>query len=324
VRELSTMTVVRAIDGSLVPATVPPPEAAAGQLLVRVELAGVNYWDVMQRTGAVPLGPGGVPGVEGTGVVLRAGAGAPSELVGRRVAWSKVTGSYAELVAGDAGWFLPVPDAMPAEQAAGLLMQGVTAQYLATATAPMHAGESAVVMAAAGGVGTLLTQLLTEAGVRVVGVIGTAAKAEVARAAGACDVLVDTGDDLVDAVRSVVAGGVRVVFDGNGGPATPRSFGMLAARGWVVLFGTAAGPIPPLDPGLLAAGSHVVTRTAGKHFAGTPSTWRARAEDVLARAEAGRLRVFPDVVLPLSAAAAAHERMESRSSTGKIFLRPSA
>jgi NADPH2:quinone reductase len=315
------MNVVQVADGRLVPGSLAVPRPGPRQVRVRVDLAGVNYWDVMQRTGAVPLGPEQIPGVEGTGVVLEAGPGAREDLVGRRVAWSKVPGSYAAEVVGDADWFLPVPDDLEPEQAAGLLMQGVTAQYLAADTAPVRAGETAVVLAAAGGVGTLLTQLLTAAGARVVGVVGSPGKADVARAAGAAEVLVD-GDDLVDAVRSVAPEGVRAVFDGNGGPATPRAFGMLAPRGWVVLFGTAAGPIPALDAAPLAAGSHVVTRTAGKHFAGDPVTWRSRAEDVLSRAASGRLRVFPDAVLPLPDAAEAHARMEGRANTGKTFLRP--
>ncbi len=161
----STLTVVQAVDGRLVPASLPAPRPGPGQLLVGVQFAGVNYWDVMQRTGAVPLGPSRVPGVEGTGVVLEAGAGAPDDLVGRRVAWSKVPGSYADHVVADADWFVPIPDTLPAEQAGGLLMQGVTAQYLATDTVPLRAGDTAVVLAAAGGVGTLLTQMLTAAGV---------------------------------------------------------------------------------------------------------------------------------------------------------------
>jgi NADPH2:quinone reductase len=317
-----TTPAVQAVDGRLVPACLPAPRPGPGQLLARVELAGVNYWDVMQRAGAVPLGPERVPGVEGTGVVLAAGTGAPEDLVGRRVAWSKVPGSYAARVVADADWFVPIPDTLPAEQAGGLLMQGVTAQYLATDTAPLRAGDTAVVLAAAGGVGTLLTQLLAAAGVRVVGVVGSAGKQDVARTAGAEEVLVDEADGLVEAVRRVAPEGVRVVFDGNGGPRTPRAFGMLAPRGWLVLFGTAAGPIPAVDPGLLAAGSHVVTRTAGKHFAGDAPTWRARAEDVLTRASAGTLRVFPDVVLPLASAAQAHARMESRQNAGKMLLRP--
>jgi NADPH2:quinone reductase len=298
------------------------PQPGTGELLVRVALAGVNYWDVMQRTGAVPLPASGIPGVEGVGVVAAAGDGAPADLVGRRVAWSKVNGSYAGTVVGAADWFLPVPDDVSDEQAAGLLMQGVTAQYLASDTAPLEEGDEAVVLAAAGGVGTLLAQLLVAAGVRVIGVVGSAAKVDAARAAGAAEVLVDSGGDLVAAVRATVPDGVAAVFDGNGGPAAPRALGMLRPRGWLVLFGTAAGAIPDLPAGALGAGSYVVTRTAGKHYAGDPAAWRPRAEDVLARARAGALTVAPVTVLPLTEAAEAHRLMESRTSAGKLLLRP--
>lgn len=316
----SPAVVVR--DGALRPDVVPVREPGPGELLVRVTLAGVNYWDVMQRTGAVPLPPSGVPGVEGVGVVEAVGEGAPEDLVGRRVAWSKMPGSYAGAVVGTSDFFLPVPDDVSDEQAAGLLMQGVTAQYLARDTAPLGDRDAAVVLAAAGGVGTLLTQLLVAAGVRVIGVVGTAAKTDAARAAGAAEVVVDDGDDLAAAVLARVPGGVAAVFDGNGGPAAPRALGMLRPRGWLVLFGTAAGPIPDLPAGALGAGSYVVTRTAGKHFAGDPATWRPRAEDVLARARSGALAVAPVAVLPLEDAAEAHRRMESRESTGKLLLRP--
>lgn len=313
---------VVAQQGALSPAESAPPEPGPGELRVDVALAGVNYWDVMQRTGAVPLPASGIPGVEGVGVVAAVGDGASRDLVGRRVAWSKVPSSYAGAVVGSADWFLPVPDDVADEQAAGLLMQGVTAQYLATDTAPLVDGDAAVVLAAAGGVGTLLTQLLVTAGVRVVGVVGSAAKVEAARAAGATEVLVDSGDDLAAAVRKAVPDGVAAVFDGNGGPDAPRALGMLRPRGWLVLFGTAAGPIPDVPAGALGAGSYVVTRTAGAHFAGDPGAWRPRAEDVLARARAGELTVAPVTVLPLAEAAEAHRLMESRASAGKLLLRP--
>jgi NADPH2:quinone reductase len=140
-------------------------------------------------------------------------------------------------------------------------------------------------------------------------------------------VLVDGGDDLVTddlvaMVRDAAPGGVAAVFDGNGGPAASRALGMLRPRGWLVLFGTAAGPIPDLPAGALGAGSYVVTRTAGKHFAGDPTAWRPRAEDVLARARSGALTVAPVTVLPLTEAAGAHRLMESRTSVGKLLLRP--
>lgn len=319
---VGTTTAVRLVDGELHVGQVPRPVAGEGELLVEVELAGVNWWEAMQLAGQVPTSASGIPGQEGAGRVVAAGPGADAGLVGRRVAWSKVPGSYAEHVAGAAGWFAPVSD-LPADQAAGLLFQGVTAHYLAEDTAPLVSGDAVVVLAAAGGVGTLLTQLLTARGVRVLGVVGSPEKADVARAAGAAEVLV--GDaQLTDRVRELVPDGVAAVFDGNGGPDVPDRFGLLRPRGWLVLFGTAAGPIPAIEPGLLAAGSHVVTRTAGKDFSGDPETWGRRAADVLERAGRGELRVLVGEVAPLAEAGDVLERLRSRSTTGKSLLRTGA
>jgi NADPH2:quinone reductase len=314
------MPAIRLREGRLVPGRAPRPEPGDGELLVRVELAGVNWWDVMQVAGQVPTGAGGIPGQEGAGRVVAAGPRADPRLVGRRVAWSKVPGSYAGYVAADAGWFVPVDD-LPVEQAAGLLFQGVTAQYLAEDTAPVRAGEVAVVLAAAGGVGTLLTQLLTARGVHVVGVVGAPVKARVAEEAGAATVLVED-DDLVPAVQAVAPEGVAAVFDGNGGPAVPTRFELLRPRGWLVLYGTAAGPIPPLDPALLTRGSYVVTRTVGKDFAGDRASWSVRAEDVVARARRGELRVQLGTRAPLSDAADVLDQMRARATTGKNLLQP--
>ena len=314
-----TMTAVRLVAGELRSERVPRPVAGEGELLVEVELAGVNWWEVMQLAGQVPTAPSGVPGQEGTGRVVAAGPGADDALVGSRVAWSKVPGSYAEFVAGAAGWFAPVGD-LPSEQAAGLLFQGVTAHYLAEDTAPLAAGDPVVVLAAAGGVGTLLSQVLTARGIRVLGVVGSPEKVDVARAAGAAEVLLDDGQ-LTDRVRELEPEGVAAVFDANGGPGVPDRFGLLRRRGWLVLYGTAAGPIPPIEPGLLAGGSHVVTRTAGKDFAGDPATWVRRATDVLARAARGELRVLVGEVVPLAGAGELVERLRSRRTTGKNLLR---
>jgi NADPH2:quinone reductase len=314
-----TMTAVRLVDGDLGVARIPRPTAGEGELLVRVELAGVNWWEVMQRAGQVPTAPSGIPGQEGAGQVVAAGPGADAAMVGRRVAWGKVPGSYAEYVAADAGWFLPV-DALPLEQAAGLLFQGVTAHYLAADTAPLRVGDTVVVLAAAGGVGTLLTQMLAARGIRVVGVVGSPAKAEVARAAGAVAVLPDD-EELVHRVRQLARDGVAAVFDANGGAGVPSRFDLLARRGWLVLYGTAAGPIPALDPGLLTAGSHVVTRTAGKDFAGDRASWTRRAADVIARAHRGELRVLVGEVAPLTDAGDMLDRVRSRRTTGKNLLR---
>jgi NADPH2:quinone reductase len=319
--DVGTMTAARLVGGDLRVARVACPTAGDGELLVKVELAGINWWEVMQRAGQVPTPPSGIPGQEGTGQVVASGPGADPDMVGRRVAWGKVPGSYAEYVAADAGWFLPVDD-LPSEQAAGLLFQGVTAHYLAEDTVPLQSGDTVVVLAAAGGVGTLLTQMLAFRGIQVVGVVGSPDKAQVARAAGALTVLLDD-EQLVDRVRQVAPDGVAAVFDANGGPAVTSRFGLLARRGWLVLYGAAAGPIPALDPGLLGAGSYVVTRTAGRDFAGDRTSWTSRAADVLAMAGRGELRVLVGEVAPLAQADEVLDRVRSRRTTGKNLLRVS-
>lgn len=297
------------------------PEVGAGQARVRVGLAGINFWDVMQRRGIVSLPESGVPGVEGVGTVEAVGAGVPDDLVGRRVAWSKLQGSCAEVVQGDATWLLEVPDAVPDEVAASVLMQGVTADYLVEAAPDLTAGDVAVVFAAAGGVGTLLTQTLASRGVRVAGVVGREEKAAVARAAGADEAFVD-GDDLVDRVRGTYPEGARVVFDGNGGPRFPRDFALCAPRGRVVVFGSAAGQHPPLDLGLLGAGSLSVARVAGGDYAGDPASYLPRAQRVLDAVVRGELRPVVGRVAPLDDVIAQHEHLESRRSTGKLLVRP--
>lgn len=322
--ERVTMRAAVARDGQVVVADVPVPAPAPGGLLVRVRLSGVNWWDVMQSRGQVPAGPSGVLGVEGLGDVVAVGAGVDPARVGEVVAWSKVPGSHAEHVAGDAGWFLPVGDALPAlgEQAlAGLLMQGVTAQYLATDTAPVAAGDTVVVTSAAGGVGSLLTQLLVARGARVVGVVGAEHKAGAARSAGADRVVVADGGTLVDQVRDAVPQGAAAVFDGRGGPDAAALVDLLRPRGWLVLLGTSAGPLPCLDLAALGRGSLVVTRVAGTHFAGTPGAWLRRACDVLDTARAGGLSVATTAVHPLAEAPAALDRLADRASTGKLLLR---
>ncbi|MGH8962987.1 MAG: zinc-binding dehydrogenase [Jatrophihabitantaceae bacterium] len=293
---------------------------AGAQVLIAVRLAGVNYWDIMQRRGQVPLPASGIPGVEGVGVVVECGPDAPAGLLGRRVAWSKVAGSYADRVLASAELVIEVPDEVPDEVAAGVLMQGITAQYLADDTCPLGAGESAVVFAAAGGVGSLLTQCLGHRGVQAVAVVGADAKVVAARTAGASDVVVD-GPDLVEQVRELVPSGVSAVFDANGGALTPRGFDLLRPRGMLVLYGTAAGPLPPFDTARMGTGSLYLTRASGKDYAGTAADWQRRAAIVMARAASGELRVQVGRCADLAQAAELHELMQTRASTGKLLLR---
>lgn len=298
---------------------LPSTPLEPGAVRVAVTFAGVNFWDVMQRRGIVPLGDPAVPGVEGTGTITEVGSEVDSGRVGERVVWSKVGGSYASEVVGPEASFVAVPENVSDEEAAGLLMQGVTAQYLAEDTWPLTAGDSAVVHAAGGGVGTLLTQFLKARGVFVIGVVSKEEKRDAAASAGADEVLVFS-DRYVDAVREIVPGGVAAVFDANGGADTLLGVEVLRPRGALVLYGAAGGPPPEFDLGRLGAGSFYVTRTAGRDYARTPQEWRGRAADVLARASAGQLRAIAGGIWPLSQAADAHRHMESRASVGKLLL----
>lgn len=291
-----------------------------GEVRVEVKFAGVNFWDVMQRKGIVPIGDASIPGVEGVGVITEVGADVPAERVGERVVWSKNNSSYASEVVGPAWSFVAVPDGLSDEDAARVLMQGVTAQYLAESTWPLDSGSIAVVQAAAGGVGSLLTQFLKARGARVIGVVSREEKAAAAKEAGADDVVV-MSDSFVDDVKALAPDGVDVVFDANGGAEALWGVDVLRARGALVLYGAANGPTPEFDLGRLGAGSLYVTRTAGRDYAQTPEEWRLRADDVLSRAAAGSLKALAGGVWSLEEAAEAHTFLESRKSTGKLLLK---
>ena len=295
---------------------IPLEDLAANQIRVRVLLAGVNFWDVMQRRGDVPLPADGVPGVEGIGIVESVGDGVSVDLLGKRVVWSKVNSSYSSHVQGAAESFVPVPDSLSDIAAAGVLMQGVTAQYLATDTTDLQPGDIALVTAAAGGVGLLLTQCLQARGVDVIGMVSSSTKAVATRSD---HTLIDS-ENLNREVRSLAPSGVAAVFDASGGDAS-RFFTMLRPRGICVLYGAAGGPISPIAPGDLGAGSFYVTRTAGRDYAAAPGEWLARAQDVMALAATGQLVADVSEVLPLANAAEAHRRLEGRATTGKILLR---
>ena len=311
VPETGPPDVLRALELPLVDLT-------GSEVRVLTSLVGVNFWDVMQRRGDVPLPADRVPGVEGVGVVTAVGPDADPSLMGSRVAWSKVPSSYSSVVQGPQASFITVPDDVTDEAAAGALMQGVTAQYLATDTTSLGAGQWAVVTAAAGGVGGLLTQSLVARGVEVIAVVGSAAKRDAARLTGADRVLVDSAS-LVDDVRAIAAEGVDAVFDAAGGHVA-RLFGMLRPRGICVLYGAAGSPIAPIEPGALAAGSFYLTRTAGRDYAATAGEWTARALDVMSRVADGSLVVRVGDTLPLASAAEAHRRLEDRMTTGKVLL----
>ncbi|WGX96795.1 alcohol dehydrogenase catalytic domain-containing protein [Nocardioides sp. L-11A] len=299
-------------EGRLVVQDLPTPEPAAGEVRVGVTLAGVNYWEIMQRDGRVPAPERGVPGREGVGVVRELGPGVDGLVVGQRVAWSSVDGSYAEEVTGPAAGFTPVPDGLADETAAGLLFQGMTAHYLATDAWPLGEGDAAVVTAAAGGVGLILTQLLTRRGVRVTGLASTPDKAAVVLAAGAVDVL---GYDDPVAERSVAA-----VFDGVGADVPRRLLASLRPRGAMVLYGATSGQESDLGTLDLGQGSFFLTRAAGRDYLGDAVARAARAAELLRAAAAESLTVHIGGRWPLADAERAWEALTSRASRGKLLV----
>jgi len=305
--------------------TLETPEPDPGQVLVRVHAAGVNFIDTYHRTGFYPM-PRPIPiGMEGAGVVERAGAGVPAGMQpGARVAWTSVPGSYATHVVARAEQLVPVPDGVSLEDAAAVMLQGMTAEFLAHATYELGPGDTCLVHAAAGGVGLLLCQLARDAGARVIGTTSTTDKADKARAAGASEVILYTEQDFVAEVKRLTGGkGVQVAYDSVGKTTFEGSIKCLARRGLLVLFGQSSGPIGSFDPLLLSRnGSLYVTRPTLFDYTATREELMARAGTVLDAMRDGKLRVTIDRTFPLAQAADAHRLLESRQSSGKLLLIP--
>jgi len=305
-------------------ADVPAPEPGPGQLLVAVAAAGVNFMDIYQREGrpnyaqALPY----TPGAEGAGTVLAAGPDAGDFSAGDRVAWTGVPGSYAELVAVPAGSAVAVPVGMDLATAAAVMLQGMTAHYLSHSTYPVAEGDPAVVHAAAGGVGLLLTQMVAMRGGTVIGTTSTTAKAALAQQAGAAHVA--GYEDLRAVVQRVTGGrGAAVVYDGIGQATFEAGLDALRPRGYLVLYGAASGPVPPFDlQRLLPAGSLFVTRPTLGHYLASREELLWRAGDVLRWVGEGRLSVRIASTYPLEAAAVAHGELASRRTSGKLLLLP--
>ncbi|HEY3436938.1 MAG TPA: quinone oxidoreductase [Actinotalea sp.] len=306
------------------------PSPAPGQLVVRVEAAGVNFIDTYRRAGVYPMAFPHVVGSEGAGVVVGVGTGVEGVGVGDRVAWtSSVTGSYAELVAVDARQAVPVPDEVASDVAAALLLQGITAHYLVDSTFPVSAGQVVLVHAGAGGVGLLLTQLAVARGARVLTTVSTPEKEELSRAAGAGDVirydqLTDLTVDLPERVRALTDGvGVDTVFDGVGRTTFDASLASLRRRGGLALFGASSGPVPPVDPQRLnRAGSVYLTRPTIGDYTATREELLRRGTALFDAVREGALEVRVGARFALTDAASAHRALEGRATTGKVLLLP--
>ncbi len=305
---------------------VPDPVPGPGEVLVQVTWAGVNFADTYRRSGVYQAPFPHLVGGEGAGVVVATGEGVDEFTAGQPVAWSDAPGSYAELVVVSAARLLPVPDGVGLDVAAALLTQGLTAHYLANSTYPVQDGDYALVHAGAGGVGLLLTQLVTARGGKVIATVSSAEKADLSAAAGAVtviryDLLDDLTKELPPLVREASGGGVPVVYDGVGRTTFDASLASLRRRGMLVLFGGASGQVPPFDlQRLNAAGSLFVTRPNLADYVVTTAELRGRAAELFAMVADGRLQVRIGARYPLADAVAAHRALEGRATTGKVLL----
>lgn len=302
----------------------PDPTPGAGELLVRVAAAGVNFIDTYHRTGLYPRPLPFVPGVEGAGTVVTVGAGVEGFAPGDVVAWSDAPGSYAELTVVPAARAVPVPAGVGAERAGAVVLQGLTAHFLTHDAYRLTPGSRCLIHAAAGGVGLLAVQFAKHLGAEVFATVGSAAKAELARAAGADHVVDYSAEDFGAAVERIAGPrALDVVYDGVGRATFDRGLDLLRPRGVMVTFGNASGPVDPVTPlTLMAKGSLYLTRPTLRDYVATTDDLRARAGDLFARVADGTVDVRIGAQLPLAEAAEAHRRLESRGTTGKLLLTP--
>ena len=298
------------------------PRPGPGDAVVRLDAIGVNFIEVYQRKGQYPTPTPFTPGREGAGTVVAVGEGVTGVRVGDQVASETLDGSYAELASARADRLVVLPDSVDTRLGAAAMLQGMTAHYLATSTYPLSRGDRCLVHAAAGGVGLLLCQIASRRGAMVIGTASTAEKAELAREAGAREVIRYTEQDFVAELKRITAGkGVNVVYDSVGKTTFEGSLDCLAPRGMMVLFGQSSGPVGPIDPQVLnRKGSLFLTRPTLGHYVASRDELVARASDVLGWIGNGTLKLRIDRTYPLADAAQAHRALESRATTGKVLL----
>jgi NADPH2:quinone reductase len=297
------------------------PSPGAGQALVRVEAAGLNFTDIYRRSGLYKVELPHTLGLEGAGTVNAIGPGVTGLAVGDRVAVTDVPGAYAQYVLAPADRLVPIPPGVSARQAAAVILQGMTAHYLALATYPLQRGDVCLVHAAAGGVGLLLCQIAKRCGARVIATVSTEAKAELARKAGADEIIFYTRQDFEVEVKRLTGAGVQVVYDSVGKTTFEKGLDCLRPRGMMVLFGQSSGPVAPIDPQVLnQKGSLFLTRPTLFNYIATRDELLSRAGEVLGWLADGSLSVRIDREYPLADAASAHRALEGRETTGKVLL----
>jgi len=303
---------------------LPVPTPKPNEAIVKIEASGVNFIDVYFREGRYPSPLPFINGQEGAGVVTEVGGDVTNLKTGDRVAYTSSLGSYAEYAAVPAARLVKIPDGLNFEQAAAVMLQGMTAHYLLFSTYKLQSGETALIHAAAGGVGLLLVQMAKKIGARVIATAGTEEKAQLARDAGADETIVYTQVDFEAETRRLTEDkGVHVVYDGVGKATFEKDLNVLRPRGYLVLFGGASGAVPPFDLIKLSQkGSLYITRPTLGHYTTTREELEWRANEVLGMIAGGDLKLRIHHVYPLAEAQQAHRDLEGRKTTGKLLLKP--
>jgi NADPH2:quinone reductase len=303
---------------------VPEPAAGPGQAVVQLEAAGLNFIDIYVRTGQYKAAYPMTPGLEGAGTVTAVGPGVTEVRAGDRVAYTGVPGSYAQMNVCPADRLVKLPEGLSFKDGAAAMLQGMTAHYLVTSTYPLESGEVCLVHAAAGGMGLLLCQMAKMRGATVIGTVGSEAKAQLARQAGADHVINYATQDFEAEVKRLTGGaGVHVVYDGVGAATFDKGLNCLRQRGMMALFGQASGPVPPLDLQVLnQKGSLFVTRPSLFHYTASREELLQRAGDVLGWIRDGKVTLRIGREFPLAQAADAHRALAGRETTGKVLLIP--
>src|SRR6266849_4601553 len=305
-------------------ADLPVPQPKPNEAVVNILAAGVNFIDVYNREGRYKVPLPFVLGQEGAGVVSAVGSEVRDVAIGDRGAYTSVLGSYAEYAAVPADILVKIPDGVSEREAAAAMLQGMTAQYLIHDTYPLKRGETALIHAAAGGVGLLLVQMAHNIGARVIGTVSTEVKAELAREAGADEIIFYTQSDFETETKRLTDGkGVAVVYDSVGKTTFEKGLNVLRPRGMMVLFGGSSGAVPPFDPlVLLQKGSLFLTRPTLHHYTSTREELEARASTLFEMIAAKKLKLRIEHIYPLQDAQQAHRDLEGRKRTGKLLLIP--
>jgi NADPH2:quinone reductase len=303
---------------------VPTPKPKPNEVIVKIAAAGVNFIDVYFREGRYPVNPPFILGQEAAGVVSEVGSDVMDFKVGDRVAYTGITGAYAEYGAVPADRLVRVPAGITDHQAAAAMLQGMTAHYLVNSTYPLKKGETALIHAAAGGVGLILVQMAKNIGARVIATVSTEEKAKLAREAGADAIILYSKQDFeVETKRLTDGKGVHVIYDGVGKNTFDQDLNCLRPRGYLALFGASSGPVPPFDLGKLAVkGSLFVTRPTLVHHIASHEELQQRASDVMNMIASGKLKLRIEHLYPLKDAQQAHRDLEGRKTTGKLLLIP--